>query len=158
MLKLCYVEPDIEMGIEFIMPVFKREDPRKYCPPCSVQIDMEVAGSLGWRQVRPQYSCYLFFCLPSAATKQIKEYFLGPVVSPLRLVNRSRITQSLSFPFLIIHGAVYNRIRHDATTPPLNAKEGVMGTAVMIYKPYCSFTRCAMPICSSRLMGVSMEM
>jgi hypothetical protein len=26
------------------------------------------------------------------------------------------------------------------------------------YKPYCSFTRCAMPICSSRLMGVSMEM
>jgi len=27
----------------------------------------------------------------------------------------------------------------------------------MIYKPYCSFTRCAMPIFSSRLMGVSME-
>jgi hypothetical protein len=48
--------------------------------------------------------------------------------------------------------------RQEATTPPLNAKEGVMGTAVMIYKPYCSFTRCAMPICSNRLMGMSIEM
>jgi len=57
---------------------------------------------------------------------------------------------------LVLHGLSMREIgrrlqRH-------HAKEGVMGTAVMIYKPYCSFTRCAMPICSSRLIGVSMEM
>ena len=90
--------------------------------------------------------------ITKAAAGRALDSFIDGVTKGLKKRN-SKVT-------LVGFGTFYSdyRIQHNEMTPPLNAKEGAMETAYMIYKPYCSFTRWAMPICSSRLKGVIMEM